>query len=370
MISDPFLNSSLFTVRSENDPENQFSSKIFGNNTLKVGAVIEVYEPEDKNNVSKASAEYDVMVIEQDKSNGINYSIYRNCLALDSFGSVADYFQVKYRKPKDSKKVRSNTKLKDQQGSIVLILCLDGNAEKAVIVGALAHPNRKKTLNKDSGHALEGEFNGIKYTIDKSGGLTITFKGATDGDGKPISAKEGGSQIKIEKDGSVELNDAPLSEYDKAGNLKTNKASSAVSGEYEKVRIDKTAQSISQSARKDISATSGANVNISAKADVNMKMNNLIAQAEGSVKYKSAGEFGVSTDSAFNLKAASGQVTLDDSLMIKSNNVNINAQTVSLGAGASPAVTMNTIFQGVGFAGVPVFSHSIGPYSSVVMIAP
>lgn len=337
----PVLPSSLLQERTNDDFN--YSQKISSNFSLKVGVVTDIIELEDKRNVSKVTTEYTVMAVEEQSNN-----VYSNCMAVDGFGGLGDFFNKKLRKTEDSVKTNKKTALNKQNGSIVLLLCIDGHSEQAIIVGSIAHPDRKNgKLTKDKGHHLEGEFNGINWQIDKDGALTVKFNSASDNDGKYKDEKAGGSIVKIEKDGSIEATD----------------------GNKEKIRIDKTKKTIDIAAEKDISATTDANANITAKKAVNIKATaDALLDAGGSITLKSAGAFNIKADAALDVKAASVTVTSDDSIKLKGTSVQISAPTIQVGDGGTPAVTMSTQFMGIGNLGMPTVSTAIGPFSASVFI--
>ena len=373
----PVLPSSLLTEQKKDQVD--FGKKVFGNNTLKMGVVVTVIEPESDDNVSKMGTEYHVMAIEQDGRQGINSSIYKNCLPMDSFGGIADFFQFKRRAPKDSKKVQDKASTKDQEGSIVLLLCLDGNAEKAVIIGQMQNPSRKVSLNEESGHSGEGEFNGVRYAVDKDGAFTMTFKGATDDDGKPNDASVAGSQFKIEKDGSIEINDASLDAELAKGNRKPKEEEEEEEEEAteeeaaegianEKIRIDRTAMTMLLEARKDISVTTDAGLNLTAKAGATITCMDLIAKAEGSALIESAGKIDFKAGGPFSIKGTAVKVESDGSVEFKGSTIKLSAPKVDLGDGGSPALVLSTQFQGIGNLGAPVISLAIGPFSGSVFI--
>lgn len=339
----PILPSSLLQERDNLDMD--FKKKISENMYLRLGVVTEIYDIEDDGNVSKLVPEYDVMTIEDD-----NTANYKNCMSIDSFGGVADYFVKKLRKPKNAKKVKESGSLKKQNGSIVLLLCVDGTSDQGIILASIAHPDRKTgKLTKALGHHMEGEFNGLNYKVDKDGALSILFKSATDNDGKPADSKAGGSTWKIEKDGSILFSD----------------------GNKESIRLDKTAKTVTIVAEADISATSDANVNITAKKNINAKSTaEMLLDAGGSFTAKSGGAFNITSEGPLSLKAPDMKVAVDNMLQIKATTVNVTAPTIMLGAGGMPALVLTTQFLGIGNLGLPVLSQAIGPFSASVFIAP
>lgn len=345
----PVLPSSILGERLDSDFK--FSKKVSENCYLRLGVVVEIYEIEDERNQSKLTPEYDVMAVEDD-----NTTIYKNCMSFDSLGSVADYFVKKLRKPKNSKKVVDSASLKKQNGSIVLMLCIDGESSQGVILGAIAHPDRKNgLLTKEKGHHLEGEFNGINWQIDKDGALKVTFKTASDNDGKykESEGKVGGTHVHMDKDGGVDINT----------NLK--------GAEETYIRMDKKNKDVGLKAGQHIGLTAEKNIGLTAKANISAKATaDLLADAGGSMTLKSAGAFNIKADAALEVQAASVNLISDGSVKVKGTAVQIAAPSIQLGDGGSPALVLSTNFLGIGNLGAPVISTAIGPFSSVVMIAP
>ena len=339
----PILPSSLLSERDNLDMS--FSKKVSKNMYLRLGVVTEIYDIEDEANVSKLVPEYDVMTIEDD-----NTSNYKNCMSIDSFGGVADYFVKKLRKPKDPKKVKKSASLKKQNGTIVLLLCVDGTSDQGVILASLSHPDRKKgQLTKALGHHMEGEFNGLNYKVDKDGALTILFRSATDNDGKPADEKAGGASWKIEKDGSIQFAD----------------------GNKELIRIDKTNKTVTIVAEGDVSTTSDANINMTAKKNISAKSTaDMLLDAGGSFTAKSGGAFNITSEGPASIKAPDLKIAVDNMLQIKASTVSISAPSIMLGDGGTPALVLTTQFLGIGNLGAPVLSQAIGPFSATVFIAP
>jgi hypothetical protein len=274
-----------------------------------------------------------------------NSVIYKNVLPVDQFGSVADYFEHKKRLPKDSKKVSRSGSLKEQEGTIVLLLCLDGSSEKAIIISSLHHPSRKTKLNKDTFAA--GAMNGIEWSINEDGGFTVVFKGKTTADGKPADEKIGGSNIRIEKDGSIQISD----------NAK------------ESIRIDQTKKIISLNAEKDININTDANLNLVAKANGNITIKDLVMKASGAANIEATGEVSVKSSGNLGIKGASVKIESDGTVSVKGTKINIEGPSVSIGAaGGTPSLTMSSTFLGIGNLGIPIISNAISGFSSSVKI--
>lgn len=353
----PTLNSSVVSEREESAVD--FAKKIFGNNALRLGLVLEIIEDDDESNVSGLGPEYNVMAIQQDGSNGSNTVIYKNCINIDAFGGVADFFQFKHRASKDPKKAKKKGSLKEETGSIVLLLCLDGNSEKAVILKSVHNPKKNAVLSKDKGHHLEGEFNGVNWSVDKDGAMTVVFKSATEDDGTPKDDAAGGTSWKIEKDGSFEFAD----------------------GNEEKIRVDKTAKTIDIEAEKDISIKTKANVNVTADKSMNITLKkDLIAMAEGKAAFTIKESLDIEAKGPFKIKSQTLQAESKSLIQLKAQSLFqveagssaiIKAPTLLLGpAPAQPALlAYDLITLGTGNLGAPVISNAIAGYSTSILIS-
>ena len=345
------MNSSLFTPSNIGE---QYFNNIFGNTNLKNGIIIKVYEIDDELNLNKKFPEYDVLVVEQKKNSSVEPVIYKNCIAIDSFGGIADFFEYK-RRPVEEKKESDtpvDTNFKDQFGNMVLILCLDGSTDKGIIVNSVPHPGRKTTLTKDADLHLEGEYNGLNWQINKEGELTVTYKSKTNIKGEPQDETAGGTTLKMDKEGSVDIN--------------TN-----LEGDEETyMRMDKK--------NKDIGLKAGANVGFTAKKDVAMNADGKITgKAKGAVEFTAEGTAKVSAksslalegESAVNIKGGNVIISGQNGVIIEGQQCMIDTQKVFVGQGGTPAIIATTKFQGIGNFGAPVISTAIGPYSGSVFIA-
>lgn len=333
----------------ENDRNSSSAfDKAYKNYDLKMGIVIAMYDVEDEKNINKTSVEYDVAVIEQLEDLGQTVSTYHNCVAKDLFGGIADYFEYKYRVQTTTNTGTSEQKDHGtQNGSLVLLLCLNGSDDSAIIIGGLNHPQRKTKLTKEAGIAMFGEFNGLELSVDKFGALRFFFKGATDIDGKPLDEKVGGSIMEINKDGSIKFSD----------------------GNKEMILVDKVNKTIVIEAEKDISISSQAKIKLSSKDAAEIKSKDIIAKAEGSIVI-SGESCDIKIEGAFTADAASFTLNTSGVITIKGQQVTLSDMVFLGAAGGSPALMMSTSFMGIGNKGQPVISQAIGPYSSKVFIAP
>lgn len=346
------MNSSLFTPSNIGE---QYFNNIFGNTNLKNGIIIKVYEIDDDLNMNKKFPEYDVLVVEQKQTSSVEPVIYKNCIAIDSFGGIADFFEYK-RRPVEEKKESDtplDTNFKEQFGNMVLLLCLDGSTDKGIIVNSVPHPGRKTTLTKDAELHLEGEYNGLNWQINKDGELKITFKSKTDIKGKPEDETAGGTHLQIDKKGSVDIN--------------TN-----LDGDEETyMRMDKE--------NKDVGLKAGGNIGFTAKKDVATNADGKITgKAKGAIELAAEGTAKFTAKSTLDLEGKSKTSLKSNTIMINGSNLVqidgqkliVNAPKVILGSGGTPAVIATTKFVGTGNHGAPVTCSAVGPFSSTVLIAP
>lgn len=321
----------------------------FNNFSLKVGIVKESYDTDSANNITKETVEYDVLVFEQREQSAQTPVTYKNCTHLDMFGGLADFMEFRVRKQdKVEKREKDGDKIaRYQDGSVVLLLCLNGNNENAIIVGGMKHPKRKSKLTKDAGHAMIAEFNGMGIEVDKDGALTVSFKGATDNAGKAKDSKVGGSFIKIKKDGSVEVSD----------------------GKKERIAFDKTKETTVIQSGKETGINVGTQLDVVVGAAMNVKVAKaMLIDAQGSATIK-VKDLKVDSKGPADIKASALMVKISGIANIKASQITLDGMTFVGGAGGTPALTLQTQFLGIGNLGIPVISQAIGPFSSKVFIS-
>ena len=178
-------------------------NKTYKNTALRVGMVIKAYSASDPNNLSGLTTEYDVVAIQQDENKGVSSTTYKNCMASEGMGSIADYFEKNLRIRTELDINQSLMDFKGQNGAIVLLLCVDSLSEKALIIGSVTHPDRTTTLTSTDPQ-LSGEYNGVAVDIKPDGSTSLTFKGATDSKGVPKDSSLN-TTFQIKTDGSFEF---------------------------------------------------------------------------------------------------------------------------------------------------------------------
>src|SRR5581483_1074195 len=291
-------------------------NKSYRNFPLRIGVVMASYPVGNDRNKTRLTTEYDLLVFEQNEDKGATSILCRNCMSSEGMGSIADYFEKALR-PQKKKKKKGATNLNGQDGAIVLLLCLDAMSDKAIIISSLTHPDRKTNL-KDEGPFLQGEYNGVQIIVNKDGSTSLVFKGATDSEGKPTNSKQGNTTVKIEKDGSFQVDHDTIL-----------------------FRLDRTQKTATLNAKKDINVVAGGNINMTATGDVNVKCTNANVAASAKAVVKSGS----------NTEVTAG----GDCKITSSGKTTVKASQIELNGSASGITTENS-HQGVidFITGVPV----------------
>jgi len=148
-----------------------------------------------------------------------NDAIEMNCRMVRQFGGVYNYQDVVTSGYKFDDKPDPVLDFTAKAGDAVLVVALNGQSREGIILGGITHPARKSTIPVDKGPYYQSEFNGIETVINDQGEYTLTFKAIPtniaklkDKPSKKIEPpkydkKIGGSFIKLDKTGSIEIND-------------------------------------------------------------------------------------------------------------------------------------------------------------------
>lgn len=316
--------------------------KSYQNSSLRIGIVISVYPIGDAKNITNLAPEYDVIVFEQNENKGSTPITYRNCLSSEGLGSMADFFEKTIRVQKKKGKTIDT---KNQNGAVVLILCLNGVSDKGIIIGAITHPDRTSTLI-DEGPRLEGEFNGVNIKVEKDGSTTLTFKGATDNDGKIIDPSQGNTVVAIEKDGSFQTSHKTITQrLDKSG------AASLTADD-----------NISNTTKKTFSVTATEDITLTATKNASITAQEMVAKISGSASLE-CGSGTVKSEGAFGIKASTISAEAQSMVNIKAPSVVIEGQVALGGQGGLPVLTLGTIIFGIGNLSMPVISRAIAGFS-------
>jgi hypothetical protein len=330
-------------------------SKTYENYPLRMGIVVRSYPTSSDQNISKLSVEYDVVVIEQDGNRAITPITYKNCLSSDGLGSIADFFEVRRRTQK--KKTRFEGKdPASQDGAIVLLLCLDGSSEKAIILGGLNHPQRKSKLVGDE-TKLAGEFNGLAIEVNDDGSANLTFKGATDNEGKPKDTSQGNTTIDIEKDGTLQFKHKGVTtRMEKVGKVLLNAEDSITIKNKKDVLIE----SIDKDDQKKVSVQFSKGV-------LTAEMVELIMKATGSATV-TAQKVSLEAETMLEMKGQQVSIESGSIATLKGSVINIDGLVFAGGSGGQPTLIPTTQYIGTGNLGAPVLSTAIGPFATKVFV--
>lgn len=226
------------------------SSAFIGNNTLRIGEVKQIIYPDDDKSISKKYIEYLVEVAHR-SNGGLSSTLYIGCMVNYLFGGYAD--RAHYT-------LRADTKKEGERGGIgvgskVLMSCINGMHNMAVIFGGIPDVNDKKAREekKDDGHNLFFEFNGCQFTINKDGELQLMFRGATKVDGEltDSAVKEAeGSSLLINKEGNISFFTKDKNQY---------------------IEINHKDKKLNIQAQKEWNTTVKGTINITADKKVNIK---------------------------------------------------------------------------------------------------
>lgn len=174
-----------------------FDGYLFANTKLRSGEVIAIVPPTSERSVSKLWLEYDVLV-PQYESGTVAHKLYRNCILINSLAGGGDHSSWKLRAS-----TKPYTEIGKTDGSRVLILCVEGSNNQAIIIGGL----RDERCGKDKeelGQHYEFEYNGVNFQINDDGSCVLQQKGKTTNLGLPHEDRNEGSgtSIEIKADGT------------------------------------------------------------------------------------------------------------------------------------------------------------------------
>lgn len=176
---------------------------VFNNFALRVGEVVELVYPDDPRSLSKKVLEYRVLIQHLDNDLAATGRIYPHCVLLNPFGGVAD---------KVSWTFRADPGRKDEtglgKGSKVLVLCVNGEHNSAVIIGGVRDEKDNQKTSKEQEHHFFAVFNGVKLTVTRDGEFSFIRQGPTDIDGKVLDGTPSDAQTSgliVFQNGSIAL---------------------------------------------------------------------------------------------------------------------------------------------------------------------
>jgi len=180
----------------------------YGNIALRLGEVVKVIYPTDSRSRSKKIIEYDVAtdgVTSTDGSLGGHIKRYLNCVMNNPFGGLADKLVWTARaQPSDNPNDKA---IGIGLGSKVILLCVDGETNRGIIIGGVRDVHDTGDVEKD-GHHLHFAFNGLNAIVNDDGELTATFNGKTKANGKlddNADKDSSGTYLKMDKTGAFKV---------------------------------------------------------------------------------------------------------------------------------------------------------------------
>ena len=286
-----------FGVLSPNSSETAVAAfnRSYKNTGIKAGLVKKSYDPTDPENQNGLCTEYDVLTIEQNENKGSTSILYRNCLSTQGFGSMADYLEYTLR-PLTKQDSKGFPTFSNQDGAIVLIQCLNNIGDKAIVVGTLIHPDRPTNVTGNAPQ-LYGEYNGVNIQINEDGSCSLIFKGATDSKGKVIDSTQGNTEVKIEKDGSFQIDHSMIT-----------------------FRLDKTTGVATLNAQNDIDLITNTNLNITATKNVEVNCVDVDVTASGKANVDVSSDANITVGGDTNL-------TSNGKTVVKASEVDIQGST-------------------------------------------
>lgn len=170
------------------------------------GEIKDVVYPDSQDSRTKKFVEYSVFAQYRAGAVGIG-KVFLGCVMINHLASLADF---DYQTLRVNKKAGEDSQTKGLgKGSKVLFLCANGDTGSPIIIGGLPDPKdeSQKDIPKDK-RLSHWQFNGVHIDVNDDGEYQITFKGATDIDGKTdVKDSVAGSFAKWAKNGNISVQD-------------------------------------------------------------------------------------------------------------------------------------------------------------------
>ena len=172
----------------------------FGDYTIKPGEVTDVIYPEDPRSIGKKLVEYAVEVQFLDPQTGTGRArTYRATLANHLAGSSErEVLVLRADKP--------DPKTGIGRGSKVVVACLNGEQNAAVILGGLRDTTADDDLGlKDQKVVYRRDLNGVVLTVKLDGSASWSLTGPKDLDGETTKEPDRIGSLRMEVDGSTSI---------------------------------------------------------------------------------------------------------------------------------------------------------------------
>lgn len=175
--------------------------QMFGNLAMREGLVVARHLPGEPGYENEPHALYDVVCFQVDGFGAEGHHRYKNCKLGVASGSAADQFHQSVRCPAMFKDVVTPEIM--EESSRVLVQCINGRSDQAVIVGFLQH-QYTGTDSRDNGHHRYELFNGVEFSVNKEGEYTIRQTGATiDFESNAVAEAKNNTYVKFTQEGNV-----------------------------------------------------------------------------------------------------------------------------------------------------------------------
>jgi len=328
-------------------------NRTYQNTKLRMGIVLKAYAATDPGNYSGLCTEYDVVVLEQNENISSTNMVYRNCISAESGGSIADFFEKNLRTQITNKNPNGAINTANQNGAIALIECLDGYTNKAIVIGALIHPDRETTLTNTEPQ-LQGEYNGVNVAVGTDGSASLTFNGPTDNNGDVINSSQKQTTLQIQKDGSVVILDAAgsmlnmtsdgsIQSITSNGNLIfLNNASNEISINQKDgsiIGLTSTGVTVSDSTGKQIVSVNGSSIQLTSGGTIVEQSGGQTINS-GSVNINGSGGVKIKDQFGGELNIQNGMVALGNStaeLLDLFNQTLTQIQSLTVPTGVGPS---------------------------------
>ena len=237
---------------------------------LLVGEVKGVVYPDDPKSISKKFIEYTVAVQYRRGADAGAAVEFRGCQVMNGIAGVADVMQLTLRpdlNPHQAKRAFGT-------GSKVLMLCVNGDSSRPIIIGGIRNLEDRGDSRAD-GHNLYFEFNGLSFAINKDGEATVQFKGPTKWDGtldtdKGASDDHGPTKVQFLKNGNLVISTKDQSQSITIDH-ENKKVAFAFDSEWSVNVNGKSSISIGE----DLTVTAGTTIALSCKAGVSITSSGL-----------------------------------------------------------------------------------------------
>jgi hypothetical protein len=166
---------------------------------LMMGEVKEIVYPDDTKSISKKFVEYTVAVQYRRGADAGATVEFRGCQVMNGLGGFADNAHHTLRPDAQQQQEKGAMGV----GTKVLMLCLNGDSSRPIIIGGLRNAQDPGD-SRDDGHNSFWEFNGIRFSVNNDGEATIQFNGATKVDGTTDS-DAGPTTIQLLKNGNLSI---------------------------------------------------------------------------------------------------------------------------------------------------------------------